>query len=214
MTKRTKIIIAIILVFLFAPWLVKTGIDTVNEIRLSNSLLVYEIPEDLCIPILHVSAEDFFTRYCDYYDTLGDFREYSKIDRKGNLILRMTEEQRKGLIEYERDGWDKIGSIGVDDLSEFEGIEVAPDLTSVTVSCYKDNAVDQCFTVSLGSWGIPVIQLLSGVEPEEIKLDIILKDAVTGEVVHTRSWPNLAYTMDQDTFDFSERPKEQIEEQH
>lgn len=208
MMKRTKVIIVIILVFLFGPLLAKTGIDTVNEIRLNKSLLVYEIPADLCVPILHVSAEDFFTRYCDYYDTLGDFRVYSKIDREGNLILRMTEEQRKGVIEYEHDGWDETGSIGVDDLSEIEGIEVAPDLTSVTVSCYKDNAIDQYFTARLGSWGIPAIQLLSGAEPEEIKLDIILKDAVTGEVVHTRSWPNLAYTMDQDTFDFSERPKE------
>ncbi len=208
MTKRTKIIIAAILVFLFAPLLVKTGIDTVNKIRLNNSLLVYEIPADMCKSFFGVSVEDFFITNCDYYDTLGDFREYSKIDRKGNLILRMTEEQRKGVIEFWYDGWDLMGSIGVDDLSEFEGIEVAPDLTSVTVCCYKDNAVYQFFTARLGSWGIPVIQLLNGTEPEEIKLDIILKDAVTGEVVHTRSWPNLAYTMDQDTFDFSERPKE------
>ena len=39
MMKRTKVIIVIILVFLFGPLLAKTGIDTVNEIRLNKSLL-------------------------------------------------------------------------------------------------------------------------------------------------------------------------------
>ena len=40
MMKRTKVIIVIILVFLFGPLLAKTGIDTVNEIRLNKSLLI------------------------------------------------------------------------------------------------------------------------------------------------------------------------------
>lgn len=211
MTKRTKIIITIILVFLFAPWLVKTGIDTVNEIRLNNSLLVYEIPADMCKSFFGVSVEDFFITNCDYYDTLGDFREYSKIDRKGNLILRMTEEQRKGLIKFHRDGWDKAGSIGADDLSEADGIEVAPDYTSVTVSCYKNDAADKCFLAVWGSAGFPVIQLLNGVEPESVKFEIFVKDALTGDVVFEGAWPKYEMQIDEIALELSERPQEQIE---
>ena len=208
MTKRAKIIIAIILVFLFAPWLIKTGIDTFNEIRLDKSLLVYEVPADLCKPIFGVTVEEFFETEFDYDDYVtDDIRTYSKIDRKGNLILRITEEQKRGIIDSSYDGWGLMGSIGVDDLSEIEGIEVAPDLTSVTVSAYKDNAIDLRFTARLGSWGIPLIQLLNGTEPEEIKFDLILKDALTGEVFHVASWPDMDFTMAQDTYNFSERPQ-------
>ncbi len=208
MTKRTKIIIAIILVFLFAPWLVKTGVYTVNEIRLNNSLLVYEIPADLCKPIFGVTAEEFFETEFDYDDYFtDDIRTYSKIDRKGNLILRITEEQRQGIIDFSYDGWDLMGSIGISDMIEDEGIDVAPDLSSVTISCYKDDVISKCYTAFVGMSMIPQVQLLNGVEPESITFDLIIKDALTGEVVYSNAWSDCEITVYQDTFDLSERPK-------
>lgn len=216
MTKRTKIIIAIILVFLFAPWLIKTGIDTFNEIRLNNSLLVYEVPADLCKPIFGVTVEEFFETKFDYNDYFtDDIRKYSKIDRKGNLILRITEEQRQGIIDFSYDGWDLMWSIGIPSgityLIEDEEIEVAPDLSSVTINCYKDDVTSKCYTAFVGMSMIPQVQLLNGVEPESITFDLIIKDALTGKVVYSGAWPDCEITVYQDTFDLSERPQESNE---
>lgn len=212
MTKRAKIIIAIILVFLFAPWLVKTGIDTVNEIRLNNSLLVYEIPADMCKPIFGVTVEEFFETEFNFNDYVtDDIRTYSKIDRKGNLILRITEEQRQGIIDFSYDGWDLMWSIGIADMIDDEGIEVAPDLSSVTINCYKDDVTSKCYTAFVGMSMIPQVQLLNGVEPESITFDLIIKDALTGKVVYSGAWPDCEITVYQDTFDLSERPQESNE---
>lgn len=211
MTKRAKIIIAIILVFLFAPWLIKTGIDTVNEIRLNNSLLVYEIPADMCKPIFGVTVEEFFETEFNFNDYVtNDIRTYSKIDRKGNLILRITEEQRQGIIDFSYDGWDLLWSIGIPSgityLTEDEEIEVAPDLSSVTINCYKDNVIDKCTIAYWGAAEFPIIQLLSGVEPESIGYDFIIKDALTGKVVFEGAWPDYEINIDDDALGLSERP--------
>lgn len=215
MTKRTKIIIAAILIFLFGPWLVKTGIDTVNEIRLSDSLLVYKIPADLCKPIFGVTVEEFFETEFDYDDYFtDDIRTYSKIDRKGNLILRITEEQRQGIIDSSYDGWDLMGSIGITSLIEDKEIEVAPDLTNVTLNCYKDNVIDKCTKAYWGAAVFPRVQLLNGVEPESIGYDFIIKDALTGDVVFKGAWPDYEIYIDDNALGLSERPQEQTEEQH
>lgn len=211
MTKRAKIIITIILVFLFAPWLVKTGIDTVNEIRLNNSLLVYEVPADLCKPIFGVTVEEFFETEFDYNDYFtDDIRTYSKIDRKGNLILRITEEQRQGIIDSSYDGWNimwnLLGPNGITALIEDEEIEVASDLTSVTLSCYKDNVIDKCTKAYWGAAVFPRVQLLNGVEPESIGYDFIIKDALTGKVVFEGVWPDYEINIDDDALGLSERP--------
>ena len=185
MTKRTKIIIAIILIFLFGPWLVKTGIEAVQDVTLqfNPDISVYKLPPDVCKTFFGCTPDEFFDKTMAYYDSEIDFRKKSKVDKKGNLVLVLD--------ERDKEAWESAlaAVISLEDIRDNPNIIVSEDCKEVTVICYKETASFDTMDAALGIYSYLVYQLFDGVPPEDISVNFSLKDGMTEEVVYSEIYP-------------------------
>lgn len=185
MTKRTKIIITVILIFLFGPWLVKTGIDAVQYVtlRFNPDISIYELPPEVCRIFFGCTPNEFFDKTMTYYDSEVDFRKKSKVDKNGNLVLVLNEQDKEAWKSALAD------VISLEDIRGNPNIIVSEDCKKVTVICYKETASLDTMDAAFGLYSYLVYQLFNGVPPEEISIDFSLKDGVTEEIVYSESYP-------------------------
>ncbi len=185
MTKRSKIIIAAILIFLFGPWLVKTGVEVVQDVtlRFNPDISIYELPSEVCKIFFGCTPNEFFDKTMAYYDSKTDFRKKSKVDKKGNLILVLDEQ--------DKEAWKSALAevISLDDIRINPNIIVSEDCKEVTVICYKETASFDTMDAAFGLYSYLVHQLFAGVPPEDISVNFSLKDGVTEEIVFSESYP-------------------------
>ncbi len=199
MTKRTKIFIAVILIFLFGPWLVKTGIEVVQDVtlRFNPDASVYKLPPELCRRFFGCTPNEFFDKTMAYYDSEIDFRKKSKIDNKGNLVLVLDEQ--------DKEAWKSTFIVD----GFFEGVRdnpniiISEDYKNVTVNCYKETANADTFDSAFLLYALLVYQLFDGVSPDEICINYTVRDGVTEEVVYSERYPENEINFSTQGYNFS-----------
>lgn len=65
---------------------------------LSRGALV--VPSNACEDVFGCTAEEFFDKEFDFYNKVGDFRKTSRINKQGDLVLRLTLTQANTLCLY------------------------------------------------------------------------------------------------------------------
>ncbi len=199
MTKRTKIIIAVILVFLFGPWLVKTGVDVIEEamLRFNPDISIYELPPELCRRFFGCTPSEFFDKTMVYYDSEVDFRKRSKMDKNGNLVLVLNEQDKEAWKSALKD----YGFLEA--IWDNPNIIITDDYKSMTVNCYKETASADTFDSVFGVNALLVYQLFDGVPPDEIGLNYIIMDGITGEIVYSERYPENEINFSTKGYNFS-----------
>ena len=115
-----------------------------------------------------------------YIDWTGVvFCESADIDTNGNLIFTLTPKQQ--------DVWFYCVQYRIDEAKKNPNVTLSPDYRGITVRCYEETAHENVHDASFALYGYLVIQLVNGVSPDEIKVDITFIDSGTGEVVYVRT---------------------------
>ncbi len=141
------------------------------------------LTEKQCKNLLLKTPEEFVEDpYPDdpYIDwTGGVFCESASIDESGNLIFTLTPEQQ--------DVWVYCIQHRLDRAKNNPNVTLSPNYREISVRCYEETAYKNVHDASFASYGYLVIQLVNGVSPDEIKVDITFIDSGTGEVVYVRT---------------------------
>lgn len=86
----------------------------------------HEFESNACYYMFGCNAEEFFNQEFDFYEETGDFRKTARIDRDGDLLIKMSKKQER--IWMESDWFNAVyDAMGRTDL------KVSPDLKVITI---------------------------------------------------------------------------------
>lgn len=153
----------------------------------------YVIPANICEALFSCSPNEFYST-SQKFSWTEDFCVYSQVDKNGNLILILNENQKSEWRQYHADFFGHIKN---------RNIEISPDYSCVTVSSYYETALADVNCAILNMQGFAANQLLDGVAPADIGVKFILTDAGTQEILYTATWPSEAIHIDFDKHTFS-----------
>lgn len=165
----------------------------------TKSRTTYTIPSNICQAIFGCEPEHFFDMELDYYTRDNDFRKHAKLDKDGNLILRLNDKQKDVLKNKKNWGF------GIEELKSRENIKISADYSKITIYCYAETVSDDLSCLAFGVSSLAVEQLLNNQDPATISVEIILKDAVTNETVYFVSWPSETFNFGSKDYSFSEK---------
>lgn len=86
----------------------------------------HEFGPDVCYYMFGCNPEEFFNHEFEFYEETGDFRKTARIDRDGNLLIKLSKKQER--IWMESDWINAVyDAMGRTDL------KVSPDLKVITI---------------------------------------------------------------------------------
>jgi len=203
--KKTRVDIAIYLCSVFM--IIVIGIGLALEFGLipkpkdSNSRTTYVIPPKICRALFWgAEPETFFDEYYPFYESCEDFREHATIDRDGNLVLRLTTEQKEAFIDF--------GDSGIEETRKTPGIYISKDLKELTLTGYEEDVKEIIWNkLPLTTvFDMASRQLINGVEPSKISVTVKIVDIATGETVYKAVWPEESFEFVFEDLDFTNRP--------
>jgi|GEM_PF-2576726 len=139
-----------------------------------------------------VTPREFMNTAMLIYSSCEDFRRHAKIDKDGNLVLNLTENQTATWLYFYGDT--------VSDAKEL-GVEIAEDYTSFYFKGYMEDIYE--FPLMLVR-SLQILQLFEGKNAEDISVHCVLVDAGTGETKVDVILPPEA--LEYSIGDFSPRP--------
>lgn len=176
MKNRTLVIIVSIFAVLL---LVFAGAFAIQ----SKSYTEYKLSPDSCMFVFSCNPDEFMQLELDFYTPFTDLRRRASIDKQGNLILKLNEDQKIAWRQsYMVDGF-------LEQVSELENISISPDYTKVTINCYKETVISDFMATTYIYYGMSVYQLLNGIQPEDLAIEVVFKDGGTGEIIFTQLLP-------------------------
>ena len=135
---------------------------------LSRSELV--VPAGACKDVFGCTEEEFFDKEFDFYNKVGDFRKTSRINKQGDLVLRLTLTQANTLCLYLQEE--------VHNAEEEYNISVSDDYSTITIYGYKETVYkDAVKAMSIGQKAI-TIRTLKG---KDYLCNYVIKDGATGK---------------------------------
>lgn len=150
---------------------------------LSTGQLV--IPADECEDVLGCTAEEFFDKELDFYNEVGDFRKRARINKQGDLVLRLTQVQANA--------WCLSLQEDVRNAEKQYNIEVSDDYSTITIYGYKETVYrDVVKAQELEAKNV----LIRSFKRQDYLCNLIIKDGLTGKIV----WSDDMY--DPDQFDY------------
>lgn len=150
---------------------------------LSTGQLV--IPADECEDVLGCTAEEFFDKELDFYNEVGDFRKRARINKQGDLVLRLTQVQANA--------WCLSLQEDVRNAEKQYNIEVSDDYSTITIYGYKETVYrDLVKAQELEAKNV----LIRSFKRQDYLCNLIIKDGLTGKIV----WSDDMY--DPDQFDY------------
>lgn len=150
---------------------------------LSTGQLV--IPADECEDVLGCTAEEFFDKELDFYNEVGDFRKRARINKQGDLVLRLTQVQANA--------WCLSLQEDVRNAEKQYNIEVSDDYSTITIYGYKETVYrDVVKAQELEAENV----LIRSFKRQDYLCNLIIKDGLTGKIV----WSDDMY--DPDQFDY------------
>ncbi len=157
----------------------------------------YEFSPKMSLAFFGRDPEGFLNTDYDFYDTCEDFRKHAKINKKGNLVLRLTKEQEEAFLQ-------SCDS----DLEEFErikGVHISNDYTLLLVSGNKEEVTDIIANQMplYAVFDMANRQLvIKKINPEEITVEFRVVDENTGLCVYNAIWPQDSVSLSPKEWDF------------
>ena len=171
-TRKTKILISI-------PIAV---ISIIGCLCIIFGPVQHELGSIACSSLFGCTAEEFFDQEFEFYKETGDFRKSARINRKGELVIYLTNKQAK--IWMESDWFDILY-----DAECHPNIEVSPDLKVITVYTSKDmdkNSLNEMRDVFNSI--LMRIHFINGINGSKEKVLCIEKSIKTGEELDRQYW--------------------------
>lgn len=161
--------------------------DLYGDTSTEQSRTEYILPPNISLALFGRTPENYFETYYSYYDWLGDFRDHAEIDKDGNLVLRLTEDQKEGLLRFYGDSVSGAKKMG---------IEISEDYTIVTFNFNEDEMQEKLENFPILMFNdMAIRQLFSDKDPATIKIECIVKDKETGNILYNASWPQEAISL-------------------
>lgn len=188
MKKKTILIVLYFvgLAVLISTWFIQYGRTT------------YVLPSRTSSALFGLKPTEFLETYIKFYDTCEDFRDKASIDDNGNLVLRLSREQKQAALDFYRFDPDKFDDV--------PGVDVADDYTGFTITGDRE-------TVKNAIWGnfkfatfcnLGFRQLFSGEDPETISVTCTIIEESTGKVIYKAVWPEETVSFSLEDWEFSE----------
>lgn len=158
----------------------------------------YVLSPEMCRLFYSTTPEDFFEDFNPLWgDSCEDFKKHARVDKDGNLVLRLTEEQENAHIQ----AWNS----NLEEFKKVSGVEIADDYSYVTITGNKEEIkhILQNHLHFFFLKEMPLRQLYNGKKPETITLTFSLIESSTGKTVYTATWPQETITI---TFNMDELP--------
>ena len=127
---------------------------------------------------------EFFKTYYDYYDNCEDFRNHATIDENGNLVIRLTSEQKAALFQSTYTDLEALDAV--------EGVEISANYDRLTITGNEEevlNVIWNEFEV-YPIFHMANCQLIGGTDPENISVTVTIIDKDTGNPIYTAVWPD------------------------
>ena len=145
----------------------------------SVSYTEYQLPTDICEQLFAVTPEEFFKQPLDFSWT-EDFRTYSKLNKKGYLVLRLNEQQKED--------WRQRYAVRIG-VAKSREIEISSDYTRMTTWSYAETIDSDITAAFLAMDGLIINQLLDGQDPVALQVTFTVMDAGTQCPVYSVLWP-------------------------
>ncbi len=143
---------------------------------------MYKIPKDSVTVIFGTTSEKFFEIDMAYYTYTGDFRDNAKIDSKGNLILKLSDEQENAWIEW------YLPTIKT---ARDAGIFISDDYTELIMYGNYEEVISQISNMPVSILNALVTnQLLKKVDPSAIHIHYKVINTENGKTVYDFDWPS------------------------
>ena len=137
-----------------------------------------------CFIFFHTDPDVFFDAKMPFYKNCEDFRPKAYKNENGDLVLNLTENQKKALAQAWYSGLDAYKNIANVDVSDdYKTLTVYGERGSIQYAL--DNKIDP-YTLE----DMALHQLFSGVEPKEIAVSIVYKLEPAGEIIYSACWPD------------------------
>ncbi len=128
------------------------------------------IQADACEDVFGCTVEEFFDKDFDFYNKVGDFRKTSRINRQGDLVLRLTQTQANTLCLYLQED--------VRNAEKQYNIEVSDDYSTITIYGYKETVYQDAVKAMLLGEKTVVIRALKG---QDFLCNFVIKEGSTGK---------------------------------
>ncbi len=108
---------------------------------------------------------------------------YSKVDGDGNLILILTDNEKRN--------WEKQTDTPMLNIAREAGnIEISPDYTQCTIRCYRETVTDDLISFVVVLPECVFFQVLNGQDSNNIKVTCQIFDANTGQLKYSAVYPD------------------------
>lgn len=162
-------------------------------------LTTYEFSPEASLAFFGRKPEDFFDTYYDYYETCEDFRERAKINKAGNLVLRLSKEQEDAFL--------KSCDSQIEELKKIKGVYISDNYELLSITGNKKEVAEiianemSCLTVfDLANHQL----IIDKITPKEIFVEVKVIDENTGECVYNAIWPKEEIRFSVKEWQFSE----------
>ena len=135
----------------------------------------YRMSSDTCVLLFGRPADEFFSRPYDFSWT-EDFRTYSRLEDNGDLMLRLNDQQKN-------DWWERHGK-EINQANDV-GVEISSNYTKITLRGYKETMGTLVHAAIVSLRGLHVRQVLNGTQPGQTKVEIVVIDAGTDDIVYS-----------------------------
>ena len=151
-------------------------------VLIRNSLKVnittYEIPPNICQALFDCTPEEFTENRMRLHFTNGD-RCYSyKVDKDGDLLLSLSEEQINNWKEQCEEDFESVIPYRT---------KVSPEYDRVVFEC-KDKSLEGT-SADQAVVACAIFQMLDGCKPEEITVEYVVIDYISKEELQRVVWP-------------------------
>ena len=166
----TSVISAVVICF--ASVLIAVSINKNSE---------YILSEAQCKTLFTKTPKEFVENPCplDLFNEWSGitFCETAEIDANGNLRFTLTDQQREQ--------WRNTKSVKnrIDSALANSDISISPDYKKMSIRCYRETASKNIGDGISASYACNVLQLLNGISPTQVNVEISLIDARTGGIV-------------------------------
>ena len=126
-----------------------------------------------------------------------DLRECASIDRSGNLILKLNNNEKEKVLTYYDNDLDKLDSLPqVEILEQYKVLKITG--TKVSVS---DIIANEFGLLTIHEMAIR--QLFSGVSSDDVSVTVIVEDEGTNAIVYEATWPKEDINLSVNNWQFS-----------
>ena len=158
----------------------------------------YSISPDLTMALFGQEPSEFLITEREWYKNVGiDLREYASIDKSGNLILKLNDNEEEKILTYYDNDLDKLDSLPqVQILEQYKVLKITGNKASVS-----DIIANQFGLLTIDEMAIR--QLFSGVSSNNVSVTLVVEEEDTNIIVYEATWPKEDINLSVNNWKFS-----------